>query len=297
MKFCEQNPERIDISEIPHIRKALVDFLLNLNENYQYSIFGLRSLALFNNQVFTGSFGFFLDKDNLNYQFQKTIGDVDIIFPIEHKGKLLCFVMDNNIKHKRHGTQLSILLPNFNHQVDFELKEFADYLPTELSRFTNSWHRDDANNGIKGAFHKIMLSALTAAFDERDVFSVSYGLRKRNPFPAYDFVAYNLYDLEKTFLRLFFGISRPSELTEETIRDDIFGLSQIAFRDEYFYSFVGLCILSSMILNQEQIDKVMAKFHRKIGEKTYDLDQLKRVKNTIKEELNYDFDISSLRTI
>lgn len=72
-------------------------------------------------------------------------------------------------------------------QVDFVGLEFEEDVPNQFSRFSRSSSWDDIKAGIKGVFHKYLLSSVTnAIFEQQNIAiltpsSISRGLEKRKP--------------------------------------------------------------------------------------------------------------------
>jgi len=269
-------------SNIYGIQMEIKKVLREINSNNRYRIFGLREPAINSNEVFTGSFRYHLDR-TLRHEYLPSmkIGDVDVIVPDRFRREFEHYFQKKSIPYKSHGTQISTLFSMSSYktdvseiQVDFEFKGFCEDMPTEFSKFSNSWSPDDVADGLKGVFHKVMLSALTAANNEKWAFSVSYGLRERN-------YSFWIEDLEKIYMELFL-INPDTNRTVSEQLDIIYNSSEIHYN---LNSFRGLLVGMLKYYEPHQIKSVLDKFVRKVKEKPYSDEQLAIVSRLLKNYL------------
>jgi hypothetical protein len=192
------------------IHNSLKDLDSQFKEKHGHSLFGK---SLDTGSTFAGSTKHFMNKSISDKEFAKhkpTVGDIDTQIPAEHKDKLeqhltpgAKFGNMTVVGTKKHGSQISAIMHHEgtgkHHQVDFEPVDYDKETeePNKLSQFSHSSDWGDVKKGIKGAFHKILLSSTTAAHSkpaivedkkgkreiqevEPHAFSVDKGLRERH---------------------------------------------------------------------------------------------------------------------
>lgn len=192
------------------IKDSLHDLNSKFHKVHGHSLFGK---ALDTGSVYSGSTKTFMDKSIPDKEFIKhkpLVGDVDTQIPHEHTDKLESMLTHGAkfgkmtvLGTKKHGSQISAIMKyeptGKHHQVDFEQVNYDKKTqePDELSQFSHSSDWGDNKKGIKGAFHKILLSSITAAHSkpaivedkkgkreikdvEKHAFSVDKGLRERH---------------------------------------------------------------------------------------------------------------------
>jgi hypothetical protein len=192
------------------LKASLGEMDNSFKQKHGTSLFGN---SLKTGSTYAGSTKHFMDSTIPHEEFVKhkpTVGDIDLQVPEEHKDKLEDHLSPGSkygnftvVGTKKHGSQVSAIMkhePTGNHhQVDFEPVEYDKETnePNALAKFSHSSHWDDTKNGIKGAFHKMLLSSVTAAHSqpgivedkkgnrevqqiEKHAFSVDKGLRERH---------------------------------------------------------------------------------------------------------------------
>lgn len=211
--------ERIDLSKheraeiVPAISKALAA----INKGFkQHSGKFLWGQELFSTAKFlSGSaFHFFNTAEINDAAFKKvkpSVGDIDTQVDKLDKAALDKFLSDSKgavfgpvklVGYKASGEQFISLwaLPKFkiNIQIDFELVDFKDGLPTEWAQFSHSSDWGDMKKKLKGVAHKMLLRALSApklkdvvikakttkgtdkeVLSASHAFSVTHGIRKK----------------------------------------------------------------------------------------------------------------------
>lgn len=186
--------ESIDSNDRKHVSKDIHDSLSELDKSFQKkhgtSLFGN---ALKNNTAYAGSTKHFMDSGISDSEFKKhkpTVGDIDTQVPEEHKDKLEEHLQPGSkygnftvVGNKKHGNQISAIMHHGptgkNHQVDFEPVEYDKKTqePNELAKFSHSSDWGDVKNGVKGAFHKMLLSSTTAAGSKPAIVENKKGVR------------------------------------------------------------------------------------------------------------------------
>ena len=263
-----------NVYELPEIHNNVMELLEHMNEYSKFELFGIRNKAIYEGTAFTGSYGYYINAERPNRN--SLIGDVDIILPISNGEELLrSYLNEERVPFKKIGTQIStVLSPSVNRwiQIDFQFKQYHDNEPSEFAQFSNSLSAEDVFIGLKGVYHKLLLASLTAAWDEKDCFSVAYGLREREG-------DYKLYVNSLEY------IAKSLFLKETDNFNSVTSFAKSAFEFRNFYHFRGLCILISNFLRDEQIFKVLRKFVKKINEKEYPQHQIDVVKTIVEDIL------------
>lgn len=192
------------------IHNSLKDMDSSFKKVHGKSLFGN---SLNTGSAYAGSTKHFMDSSISHKEFQKhkpTVGDIDTQIPAEHKDKLEQHLTPGStfgnmtvVGTKKHGSQISAIMRHNptgkHHQVDFEPAEYDKKTgePNKFSQFSHSSDWNDVKSGIKGAFHKLLLSSTTAANTkpaivedkkgnrtvqpvETHAFSVDKGLRERH---------------------------------------------------------------------------------------------------------------------
>lgn len=122
------------------------------------------------------------------------IGDIDVMLPIEAKGKIDFFnvfigsIAGMLIGKKSIGNQdhLVVFCRLGFVQVDVRYVPFVDGKPTEFSVFSHSAPWLDIRKGFKGYVHKVALAILARM--RGYAFSVDYGLRKADAKKPYEYI-------------------------------------------------------------------------------------------------------------
>lgn len=152
-------------------------------------LFGADKKALKTGSAYSGSSAHLNNKDISDEEFHKTkptMGDVDSQVPKEHMKDLHSHLQAGKnfgkytvVGTKKHGAEVSALMRHDNgehHQIDFEGVDYHKEEPTKFESFAHSSPWEDNKAGIKGAAHKIIISA---AGGDHHKFSITHGLRSR----------------------------------------------------------------------------------------------------------------------
>lgn len=156
------------------IMKGLVEFNNTFKDEYGLHIW--KPSVLKDGKVFSGSTKHFFDQRisaELFKKHKKTVGDIDTMVDVNLKSQVKDFLEAHKdeefgplqlIGHKLSGDQTITLWKlqptDINIQIDLEFVEFQDSKPTPWSEFSHSSSFSDMENGIKGAFHKILMTSL-----------------------------------------------------------------------------------------------------------------------------------------
>jgi hypothetical protein len=182
VQIGDKSAERIDLNKIsrdditPEIEQTLDAFNAAFKKLHNIPIW---SGELFASKKFlSGSAFHFFDRAIATAEFKQyknTVGDIDTQVDAALEKSVEAFLSTNAgkkfgaatlIGHKNSAGQ-SISLWYFdkhkiNVQIDLEYVDFANGVPTDWSQFSHSSDWSDIKAGIKGAFHKYAMRALTS---------------------------------------------------------------------------------------------------------------------------------------
>jgi len=270
------------------VTKKIKDSLKDFNEKYAKEM-GSKlwdDKAITDGDIFSGSTKAFMSSDIQTSDFVKhkeIVSDIDVQVDENAKVTLATFLE----KSKNKKFQNSILTdwkasplgdqhlalfkldnPSLFFQIDFELVDFKDGRPTKFSTFSRSSEWVDIKEGVKGVFHKWLISSLTRR-SKNDViilkgkketpekvsisslaFSVSKGLRDKLE-PVMDGSKQKMIDGLPVFKEL---PTAKSTYTKdlEVIFTRIIGVEPKSGDMEKFGSFMGIISLINMYLSKEK---------------------------------------------
>ena len=156
------------------------DFLHSLNNAHiaetGHHLFGPKGEAINDRSAFAGSSKAFMDpsiSDEEHNTYKKKVGDVDIMVPHQHGDSLSSLLKPGQkygnysiVGSKKAGSQNLVLARHKDGQVqqfDMEPSTYEGNRPSEWNQFSHSSDWGDVKSGVKGAFHKLMLAAMTSA--------------------------------------------------------------------------------------------------------------------------------------
>jgi hypothetical protein len=156
------------------------DFLHHINNAHMAEtgehLFGPKGEAINSGSVYAGSTRAFMDpkiKDEEFVQHKPKVGDADIMVPEQHADTLSKVLSPGSrfgkytiVGQKRAGSQTLTLARHDDGQVqqfDMEPSTYKNNEPSEWNQFSHSSDWGDVKSGVKGAFHKLLLSAMTSA--------------------------------------------------------------------------------------------------------------------------------------
>ena len=257
IKEFKSQPIELDEHELSEIQTDLNLFLVEINQKTQYQLWG-RTKDF--KDLIAGSFGAFLNITTftdvvgaiteLKRRGVDRINDIDVMIPLGTDGLLREALTSLEVPHRKVSTQVHSIveLGGKSIQVDFTLKAMQ-MAPCDFVRQTAFWSVTDQLNGIKSVYHQLLLGSLTAANNDVDAFSISYGLRVRND------------DEEK----------REYETDILAIANRLFnadGKNIIFPKDILFHEclshFYGICYLMDTYLNDDEINRVLTKFEHRL---------------------------------
>ena len=177
---------KIDLSVIDRqqLIKDVGKLLIKLNTLYKerYKLFLWENIKVMTNDIFSGSTKFFFDTlitDEEFIVYKPTIGDIDIMIPIEKLQNVFDLLADNELtiitKEIRYigqnrktcsGLQINALfkyIDNYYFQIDFEGVTFVNGGPNDFAKFAHSANWNDIKAGYKGVLHKLLLRNIVKA--------------------------------------------------------------------------------------------------------------------------------------
>ena len=204
VKIGNITADRIKITDRAILTHTLDKFFRSINDSFEQlhkePIWA--PLLLENKSFLSGSAYHLFDFDKILNNELSSVGDIDTQISLHHSQYIRDFLSSYSGEYKLlgfedRGNQLISLwhLNNQNVQVDFELVEFNNGMPTEWAKFSHSSEWVDKKCGIKGVFHKYILRAFTTkTLKDRCIqmkksikkitstdlaFSVDYGIRSK----------------------------------------------------------------------------------------------------------------------
>lgn len=157
------------------IKNTLSSFVLSLPNTEFWNHY---KNLINSNEIFSGSSKHFFDKPVTEFsKVKKTVGDIDVQFPIDYQDDLDAFIT-SNIGNQfgdmillgqggKSPIQINTLfvdnITGLNIQIDFEPVNFEETFPSEFARFSRSSAWNDLSVNIKGVFHKYVLRSLVGA--------------------------------------------------------------------------------------------------------------------------------------
>jgi len=165
--------------------KVIDDFLLALNtlfiERYNKPLW---SDTTFKKKLFfAGSSHYFFKKETISNselsRVKESLGDVDLMIDKDYQSELTDLLENITIGqtvgsarymgYTQSGPRMLLTMWSFpnkenqiNVQVDMELKDFINGVPSEWSVFSTSSSYSDFLSGIKGVFHKLLIQSIPA---------------------------------------------------------------------------------------------------------------------------------------
>lgn len=183
--FGDKQAERIDLSKVSRedLVPKLKKLLFTISKEYKdlYSIELWNKKLLDSGKFLSGSAFHLFDVSTINsVDFMKkksTVGDIDLQVDKLQKDQIENFLKTIKGKKVNIGTlyDFKYVMGQFitlwevevskdltlNIQLDFELVEYSGGAPTEWANFSHSSHWSDISKNVKGAFHKLLLRAVT----------------------------------------------------------------------------------------------------------------------------------------
>ena len=169
-------PEPFTLDERLHARYEICTFLVSLNSHCDDQLFSVSNKALHNCTAFSGSSNHYMNAvfSDEDLQAKQTYGDIDVIVPVESESILAEVLQPEKtigggefeiIGYKKIASSFSCVVkrPNGKYaQIDFEFKDYDPNTgcPTEFAQWSQSVALVDLQAGIKGTFHKHLISSI-----------------------------------------------------------------------------------------------------------------------------------------
>lgn len=276
-----KNHERDVVSEL--IMKGLVKINQAFKDDNNLYIW--KPGVLKNGDIFSGSTKHFFDSNIATEDFlkhKKSVGDIDLMVDEELKSRIETFMehhVDEEFEHvkligsKKSGDQhitLWRLEPTgINVQMDFEYAAFKEDKPTEWSRFSHSSSFEDMENGIKGAFHKLLMTSLLG---HKKTDAILQMKTKRKEIKA-GLQALSVKGLRQKYEKI--GDEDGKPVIRETnskdwvtnfyaIMKEAFDVDATAKDVERFWSFVGILELIKKYMDRKKQKAVLESFAEKL---------------------------------
>jgi len=182
VKVGEFAANSMDLKKIPRKdrQRDVAGLMHGINNHFLTTtgnhLFGSKGEGIDSGEIFAGSSKAFMDSkisDDEHLKYKPTVGDIDTMYPEEHK-ELLGKSLTPGTRYGKYtlrgvqksGTSYHGLFQHDNgetHQVDFEPQPFENGKPNDWAQFSHSSDWNDVKTGLKGIHHKLLLSSLTAA--------------------------------------------------------------------------------------------------------------------------------------
>ena len=287
-----KSAQAIDVEKLDRtaVSAAIMKGLINLNATFKKET-GLNIWfphTLKAGKVFSGSAKHFFDASIPTETFikhKKTVGDIDLMVDENLKVKVRDFLNHPSTKdfgtlefigHKDAGDQNITLCHlkefNINIQLDLEFVTFNGSEPSEWSKFSHSSSWDDMKQGIKGAFHKLLMTSLMG---HKRADSILQMKTKQKEITA-SIHALSIKGLRKKFEKI--GMQDGKPVIQETksknfitnfheIFKEVFDIEVTEPDIELFWSFDGILKLMKKHMTEKQIKIILAAFiERLFGE-------------------------------
>lgn len=276
-------------------------------------------------KIFSGSTKHFFDDRISTKKFLKhkqTVGDIDLMVDENIKSQLTNFIENHEdedfasltlIGSKKAGDQLITLWKlepmGINLQMDLEFVAFAKDKPAEWSEFSHSASFEDIELGIKGAFHKILMTSLMGHKKTDAILQLK---TKQKEIKAGTHTL-SIKGLRKKFEKIGIQDGKPVlKLTNSKdfntnfyeIIKQVFGTDATEDDVKLFWSFTGILKLMKKYMDKTSRDKIFEEFIDRLfgseaqglyrGDPNRDLDEKMLAVNLAKEKLNVDLTKSSL---
>lgn len=192
LRIGDNKANKIDLTSSDYsvnaLKSRIKDTICCFCDSFEDDFWSYYSTLVKRNQVFSGSSKHFFEKSLIEFsKIKKSVGDIDIQFPIEKEEELDTHIK-NNVGRQfgdmillgqggRSPIQINTLFADnvtgLNIQIDFEPIDFKDRLPSNFAKFSRSSDWIDLKNNIKGVFHKYLIRCLVGNEKINDIFVVT----------------------------------------------------------------------------------------------------------------------------
>jgi hypothetical protein len=293
VKIKGQLPESVDLSKHDRneVVKAFKKSITKLNGQFKLDK-GLnlwKPSTLAGDKIFSGStkhlFNSEIEENKLK-KHKSVFGDFDLMIDIEMLDQLREFLQDNEgktfenlelIGSKAAGDQQislwKFLKFDIRIQIDFEGVEFKNFEPTEWSNFSHSSPFEDTVNGIKGVFHKLLMTSLMAPkkveaieqmkTKQKEIFSGTHALSIKGLREKYKKVG------EQDGKPVFVDTKSKDFVTDFIdIFQEVFGKKPTDVDIKKFWSFKGMIELIKKYCDDKERETIVESFIEKLFGKT-----------------------------
>ena len=310
------------------LTNAIMQGLIAINSSFhdETGLYIWKPSVLKDGKVFSGSTKHFFDSNISTEKFLKhkqSVGDIDVMVDVNLKDRITNFIKNNNnlsfsglslVGSKGAGDQLITLwkLQDFdlNVQIDLEFVEYAKDKPTTWSQFSHSSAFADIEIGIKGAFHKLLMTSLLGHKKTETILQLK--TKQKEIFAGTH--ALSIKGMRKKFEKIGVQDGKPLVKLIDSkdfntnfydIMKEIFGKDVSEADVELFWSFKGMLKLIKRFLDKHETRKVLNDFvDRLFGEPAQglyradpnrDLDEKMVALKYAQEKLGISFDEDKLK--
>jgi hypothetical protein len=281
--------DRIEV--IKTVKKSLTK--LNSQFKLEQGLYLWKPHVLSDGKIYSGSTKHLFDETIDEAKLKKhkpTFGDIDLMIDIELKDKFKNFAehkKSHTFEHltligsKLSGEQVITLWHHkkfdINIQIDFEGVEFVNNEPSEWAHFSHSSSFDDTVNGVKGVFHKFLMSSLMAPkkFDaieqlktkQKEIIASTHTLSIKGLREKYKVTG------EQEGKKVVVNTESDNFVTDFVeIFKEVFGKDPSQSDVKKFWSFKGIIDLIKKYMSEPEEEQVVESFIEKLfGEKAQSL--------------------------
>lgn len=299
ISFGDISAERIDLNKInrdeivPHLKTLIHSINKEFKKQFKQDLW--KPELIESGKFLSGSAFHFFNLSEIPTEtftkFKHSVGDIDTQVDIEKTEEIEKFLESSVSKKIGHSTLLGVkktfaqfitlwAVPinkesTINLQIDLELVEYKDGVPSEWANFSHSSHWDDISKSIKGVFHKLLLRAISdkdkISFIERmktkdkvvqsNIYSLSVGKGLRKKYvPVLDDSGKLLTKDGMMIVKAVATKDSHYETDLSIIFTKLFDKQSSVSDLKQFESFTGLLKLIKKYLKPEQIDNTIERF-------------------------------------
>ena len=286
-----EHADSIDLNfhERAKVTQIIKDALIELDAKFVIET-GLdlwKADLIHDNKIFSGSTKHLFDDAVEEKKLKKhkaTFGDVDLMIDLDLKTQFLNFISDEKynkfgglklIGSKLSGDQIITLWHlkeyDFNVQIDFEGVPFENGEPTEWAHFSHSSSFEDIAHGVKGAFHKLLLTSLMAPkkveaieqmkTKQKEIIAGTHSLSVKGLRQKYEEIGKD----EETGKPIYKNTNSKDFITDfDAIYEHVFSKKPTAAAIKKFWSFKGMLELIKDNMSPKEREDVIESFIEKL---------------------------------
>jgi len=297
--------------------------LVKLNQSFkdENGLYIWKPTVLKDGKIFSGSTKHFFDQRIATEKFlkhKKTVGDIDLMVDENLKAKIRGFVESHKgeefaslhlVGSKAAGDQTITLWKleptGINIQIDLEFVAFEVDKPSKWSEFSHSSAFEDIEVGVKGAFHKMLMTSLLG---HKKTDSILQMKTKQKEIKA-GTNALSIKGLRRKYEKIGEQDGKPviRETGSKEFNTNFYDIMKEAFgydaKEEdlkHFWSFTGILKLMKEHLEKHEIHKILEDFIERLfgpdaqglyrGDPNRDLDEKMVAVNLAQKKLGIKFD-------